>query len=131
MYCKHFKGKDLYYKNIYEILQLNTKAEEIDFEKVTYSGDTVDYLSLTNLVVYKNVFQDKTFAREYSDLTKELSVERKVEFGQNHVVEPLTPEEIEIIKSSEYREEKIKIEEEKYNVTLRSTKKQFDYNKKV
>lgn len=123
MYCKHFKGKDLYYKNIYEILQLNTKAEEIDFEKVTYSGDTVDYLSLTNLVVYKNVFQDKTFAREYSDLTKELSVERKVEFGQNHVVEPLTPEEIEIIKSSEYREEKIKIEEEKYNVTLRSTKK--------
>lgn len=85
--CKHFKGKDLSEKNIYEILEMGVK----------YSGDATDN-PIENLVVYKNIFQGKIFARELEDLIAELSPEKQAQYGQTYRVEKLTPEEIEIVK---------------------------------
>jgi len=45
------------------------------------------------LVIYKNVFQGKLFARELEDLLAELPQEKQAEFGQKHRVEILTEEE--------------------------------------
>lgn len=86
-YCKHFKGKDLSEKNIYEILEIGVK----------YSGDASDK-PIENLVVYKNIFQGKIFARELEDLITELPPEKQAQYGQKYRVEKLTPEEIEIVK---------------------------------
>lgn len=87
--CKHFKGKSLLEKNIYEIIAIN----------VTYTGENANK-SLDNLVLYKNIFnQDKLFVREYEDLTCELSKEKQEEYGQKYRVEKLTDEEIAIIKN--------------------------------
>ena len=36
-YCKHFKGHDLYEKNIYQIMKLGVNGSEIDTETITYS----------------------------------------------------------------------------------------------
>jgi len=81
--CKHFKGKNLYEKNIYEILEVGVK----------YSGDASDR-PIENLVVYKNIFQNKIFARELEDLIEELSLEKQEEYGQKFRVEKLNEDEI-------------------------------------
>lgn len=100
-YCKHFKGHDLYEKNIYQIMRLGVKGSEIDTDSITYSGDN-ELATAVNLVVYKNIFQDRLFTREYEDISGELSIDKQVEFDQKYKVQVLTPEEIEIIKSEEF-----------------------------
>ena len=84
---KHFKGTSLDDKNICEVLEIGVK----------YSGDNSDK-PIENLVVYKNVFQNKIFARELEDLTAELSPEKQKEYGQKHRVEKLNEEESKYIK---------------------------------
>lgn len=86
--CKHFKGKNIDEKNIYEILEVGVK----------YSGDASEN-PIENLVVYKNIFQGNIFARELSDLEAELSLEKQAEYGQKHRVEKLTADEVEYIKN--------------------------------
>ena len=86
--CKHFKGKNLQEKNIYEVLETG----------VNYSGDASEN-PIKNLVIYKNIRQGKIFAREMTDLVAELTPEKQQEFGQKHRVDLLTREEIEIVKS--------------------------------
>lgn len=86
--CKHFKGKNLQEKNIYEVLETG----------VNYSGDASEN-PIKDLVIYKNIRQGKIFAREMSDLVAELTPEKQQEFGQKHRVDLLTNEEIEIVKS--------------------------------
>lgn len=86
--CKHFKGKNLDEKNIYEILEVGVK----------YSGEASDK-PIENLVVYKNIFQGNIFARELADLEEVLSPERQVEYGQVHRIEKLTDDEIKYIKN--------------------------------
>jgi len=81
--CKHFKGKDLSEKNIYEILEMGVK----------YSGDA-SLKPIENLVVYKNIFQNKIFARELGDLIEELPIEKQEVYGQKYRVEKLTQDEI-------------------------------------
>lgn len=85
--CKHFKGKNLDEKNIYEILEVGVK----------YSGDASDK-PIENLVVYKNIFQGKIFARELEDLIAELPQEKQEQYGQRYRVEKLTPEEIKYVR---------------------------------
>lgn len=85
--CKHFKGRNLDEKKIYEILAIGVK----------YSGDASDK-PIENLVIYKNIFQGKKFARELKDLIEELPEEKQKEYGQKHRVEKLTPDEIEYVK---------------------------------
>ena len=84
---KHFKGTSLDDKNICEVLEIGVK----------YSGDNSDK-PIENLVVYKNVFQNKIFARELEDLTAELSPEKQKEYGQKYRVEKLNEEELKYIK---------------------------------
>lgn len=61
------------------------------------------------MVVYSNVFQDyKLFCREYEDISGELSDEKKGMFNQTIKVQPLTDEEISIINSEEFIENKKK-----------------------
>ena len=86
--CKHFKGKNLQEKNIYEVLETG----------VNYSGHASEN-PIKDLVIYKNIRQGKIFAREMSDLVAELTPEKQQEFGQKHRVDLLTKEEIEIVKS--------------------------------
>ena len=86
--CKHFKGKTLDEKNIYEILETG----------VNYSGDASEN-PIENLVVYKNIFQNKIFAREIGDLISELPIEKQEQYGQKHRIEKLTNEEISYIKA--------------------------------
>ena len=97
--CKHFKGKSLDEKNIYEIIEVGVK----------YSGDNCDY-PLENLVIYRNIFQGKVFARELQDLIQELPLEKQQEFGQVHRVEKLNEEEIKIVRK---RLETLKGDEER------------------
>lgn len=100
-YCKHFKGHDLYEKNIYQIMRLGVNGSEIDTETITYSGDH-ELSTAVNLVVYKNIFQDRLFTREYEDISSELDIDKQVEFNQKFKVQVLTEEEIELIKSEEF-----------------------------
>lgn len=89
--CKHFKGKDLIQKNIYEVLETGVK----------YTGTAEGVTD--KLVVYKNIFQeDKIFAREESQLTEELEESKQQEFRQKYRVEKLTPEEIKTISTEEF-----------------------------
>lgn len=85
--CKHFKGTNLDEKNIYEILEVGVK----------YSGDASEN-PIENLVVYKNIFQGKIFARELGDLIAELSPEKQAQYGQVYRVEKLTEDEIQYIR---------------------------------
>ena len=95
--CKHFKGKNLLEKNIYEIVATN----------VIYTGENAKE-PLDDLVIYKNIFQEgKMFVREYSDLTRELSKEQQELFGQMYRVQKLTEEEIAIVKSEKFKKEKL------------------------
>ena len=84
---KHFKGTSIDDKNIYEILEIGVK----------YSGDNSDK-PIENLVVYRNVFQDKIFARELEDLIAELSPQKQKEYGQKHRIEKLNDEEIRYVR---------------------------------
>lgn len=79
---------------------------------VTYTGDNAK-APIDNLVVYKNIFQDKLFTREYNDLTAELSEEKQRQYGQKCRVEKLTQEEIYEVKSEKFRKEKLKYMESK------------------
>ena len=89
--CKHFKGKDLIQKNIYEVLEIGVK----------YTG-TAEGIT-DKLIVYKNIFQeDKIFAREESQLAEQLEESKQKEFGQKYRVEKLTQEEIEMIKTEKF-----------------------------
>lgn len=95
--CKHFKGKDLLEKNIYQIIEVG----------VIYTGEN-EKVSIENLVVYKNIFQEnKVFIREYDDLVKELSEEKYKEYGQIHRIEKLTEEETQIVKEDNFIKEKL------------------------
>ena len=87
-WCKHFKGTNLDEKNIYIVLATG----------VTYSGDN-STKPLVNLVVYKNVFQNKIFVREIEDLIAELPKEKQEMYGQVHRVDKLTEEEIDYVKT--------------------------------
>ena len=95
-YCKHFKGKTLLEKNIYKILLLN----------VIYSGDNA-VKKLNDLVVYENIFDGKIFTREASDIFTELSDEKKELFNQIYKVQKLTDEEIEEVKTEEFKVKKL------------------------
>ena len=87
-WCKHFKGANLDEKNIYIVLETGA----------TYSGDN-STKPLVNLVVYKNVFQNKIFVREIEDLIAELPKEKQEMYGQVHRVDKLTEEEIDYVKT--------------------------------
>ena len=95
-FCKHFKGKTLIEKNIYKILLLN----------VIYSGDN-SIKKLDDLVVYENIFDGKVFTREASDIFTELSLEKQEEFNQIYKVQKLTEEEIEEVKTEEFKIKKL------------------------
>ena len=96
--CKHFKGKSLLEKNIYEIIA----------KGVTYTGENAK-APLDNLVVYKNIFQEnKLFTREYNDFVAELSEEKQKQYGQIYRVQKLTEEEIKEVTSEEFRIAKLK-----------------------
>ena len=114
MFCKHFKGEKLIDKNIYKIIALGIDGKDIDTDKITYSGDN-DLLTAENLVVYANIFQDnKLFAREYVDISSELSEEKKELYNQNIKVQPLSEEEIKIITNPDFIEQKLSMTKEKY-----------------
>ena len=88
---KHFKGKDLIEKNIYEILSINAQ----------YTGTKAILDEAT--VVYVPLFQEgKTFIREYDDLVSELSDEEKELYNQCYRVEPLTATELATIKTDSF-----------------------------
>lgn len=100
---KHFKGETLVEKNIYEILAINIK----------YTGD--NDIDLSSLVVYKPLFQsDKYFAREYDDLVSELNDEEKLKYNQDTRIQLLTEEELEIIKTDDFRIKKEEYIRNKY-----------------
>ena len=106
MLCKHFKGETLLEKNIYKIETLSEEGTNIDDSIITYTGDG-ELLNAHNLVVYSNIFQDgKLFAREYEDISGELSEEKKQVFNQQLKVQPLTQEEIELINDENFVTEK-------------------------
>ena len=94
--CKHFKGHSLEEKNIYRILHLN----------VTYSGDHMTPPS-SDLCVYENIFQNRIFTREASEVFEELPADKQLEFNQTYRVEKLTPEEIQTINSEEFKVKKL------------------------
>lgn len=115
MLCKHFKGNDLLEKNIYRIEKIGVNGSGIDKTLVTYTGDN-ELETATNLVVYSNIFQDnKLFCREYKDISGELSDEKKKMFNQTIKVQPLTDEEIELVNSEEFIENKKELVEKKFS----------------
>lgn len=106
MLCKHFKGQDLYEKNIYQVEALNVSGNQVDSDIITYTGDGV-LKDSTNLVVYRNIFQDgKLFAREYDDITSFLSSEKMDSYNQRIKVQPLNPLEIELVQSTDFQKKK-------------------------
>ena len=118
MLCKHFKGNDLLEKNIYRIENLGVNGSNIDESLITYTGDGI-LATATNLVVYSNIFQDnKLFCREYEDISGELSNEKKEMFNQTIKVQPLTDEEISIVNSEEFIENKKEMVAKKFSKKL-------------
>lgn len=100
--CKHFKGMDLYEKNIYEIIAVDVK----------YTGNKEN---VSNLIVYKNIFQENMyFAREQSDLCEELSLENQKQYGQTHRIDLLTNDEKNIIYTDEFFIKKTEYMEQKF-----------------
>jgi len=109
MLCKHFKGETLLEKNIYKIESIGVSGKDIDESKVTYTGDG-NLSTAKNLVIYSNIFQEnKFFAREYEDISSELSLEKKKQYNQEIKVEPLSQSEIEIINNIDFIQEKKKL----------------------
>ena len=118
MFCKHFKGKTLLEKNIYEVLKIGVKWADLEkfSGEVKYSGDG-DFMTATNLVLYRNIFQNgKMFAREYEDISSELSPEKQKEFNQTLKVQPLSQEELEIVFSEKFKKDKQEFEEAKQKI---------------
>lgn len=113
-FYKHFKGKNLIEKNIYLIIAIGVDEKYFDLVKPKYVGNNPDNFNYSDLVIYLNYFQGKLFAREYTDLNKELSVEEQEKYCQIKRVEPLTNEEIKIIFTEEYITQKKKYLEIKY-----------------
>ncbi len=114
MLCKHFKGQDLLHKNIYKIIKLGVSGDSVDLNSITYTGDGI-LEEASDLVVYQNIFQNnKYFAREYYDISSELSLDQQEEFHQKIKVQPLSNEEIKLVTSEKFMVEKNIIEEEKY-----------------
>lgn len=106
MLCKHFKGSNLLEKNIYRIEKLNVKGIDILGSNITYTGD-YELINATNLVIYSNIFQEeKLFAREYEDISSELTIDKQELYHQKLKVEPLNLEEIEIIGDTNFIKEK-------------------------
>lgn len=109
MLVKHFKGSNLLEKNIYRIERLGVLGKDIDENVITYTGDN-ELLTAINLVVYSNIFQDdKLFAREYEDISSEMSLEKQELYHQKRKVEPLTDEEIKQVNDEKFIEEKKKL----------------------
>lgn len=109
MLCKHFKGENLLEKNIYRIEQIGVDGKDINETLITYTGDG-ELLSAKNLVVYSNIFQEnKLFAREYDDISGELSLEKKEMYNQEIKVQPLTQMEIDMINEANFITEKKKM----------------------
>ena len=95
--CKHFKGKNLLEKNIYEIIAIN----------VIYTGENAKK-PMENLVVYQNIFQkNKFFVREYEELVEKLPKEKQDIYQQMTRIQKLTKEEIALVKSEAFRKEKL------------------------
>jgi hypothetical protein len=114
MLCKHFKGKNLLEKNIYRIEQIGVEGQNVDQDKITYTGDN-SLVTAKNLIVYSNIFQDnKLFCREYEDISQNLSKEKQIEFNQEIRVQPLTEEEQELINQQTYIERKKQYIKNKY-----------------
>lgn len=112
--CKHFKGTNLLEKNIYKIINIGVCGMDIDENIITYTGDN-NLKTAQNLIVYANIFQEnKMFAREYEDISSVLSDEKQAIYNQRIKVEPLTQEEIKIINTPEFIEQKTKYVLEKY-----------------
>lgn len=113
MLCKHFKGATLLEKNIYKILDVNVDGAHLD-KDITYSGDG-DGKTAKNLIVYANIFQNnKKFAREYDDISSELSQEKKNLYNQTIKVQPLTQEEKAVVESEDFIAKKDEYTKEKY-----------------
>ena len=112
--CKHFKGKNLSEKNIYEILEMGVK----------YSGDASDN-PIENLVVYKNIFQGKIFARELEDLIAELPPEKQEQYAQKYRVQKLTEQEIAEVKAEIEAKKRMKQTGKQYFENLDETLKQY------
>lgn len=109
MLCKHFKGENLLEKNIYRIEQIGVEGKDINETLITYTGDG-ELLTAKNLVVYSNIFQEnKLFAREYDDISGELSSEKKEMYNQKIKVQPLTQVEIDMINEDNFVTEKKKL----------------------
>ncbi len=104
MLCKHFKGKNLEEKNIYRIVELGVDGKDVYANEISYTGDG-HLETAENLVVYANIFQNnKLFAREYEDISSELSPEKQQQYNQVLKVQPLNEEEISIITSPKFIE---------------------------
>ena len=115
MLCKHFKGNDLLEKNIYRIEKLCVNGIDIDETLITYTGDG-ELAIATNLVVYANIFQNnKLFCREYEDISGELSEEKKITFNQTIKVQPLTDEEIALVNTPEFIQNKTEFVAKKFS----------------
>ena len=114
MLCKHFKGTDLYEKNIYKIIQIGVDGIDLPSD-VKYSGDN-DVSTATNLVIYANIFQDNMlFAREYEDISSYLSADKKEKFSQEIKVQPLSEKEIEIISDEDFKRKKEELTKNKFS----------------
>ena len=115
MLCKHFKGTDLFEKNIYRIEKLGVNGSNIDESLITYTGDS-ELKAATNLVVYSNIFQDnKLFCREYEDISGELSDDKKEVFNQTIKVQPLTDEEIVMVNTPDFIKSKSELVAKKFS----------------
>lgn len=107
MLCKHFKGTNLYEKNIYRIEKIGVNGKDIDESIITYTGDG-NLIDANNLIIYSNIFQNnKLFCREFEDISSEISDEKKSMFNQNIRVQPLNNEEIAIVNSEEFINKKL------------------------
>lgn len=102
MFCKHFKGESLLDKNIYRIEKLHVSGDMIDENFITYSGHG-RLKDAEELVVYSNWFENgKLFAREYSDLCSPIDDAKKLLFGQELRVEPLSEKELLMIQDPDF-----------------------------
>lgn len=114
MLCKHFKGETLLEKNIYKIESLGVEGKNLDENLITYTGEK-ELKTAKNLVVYSNIFQEnKLFAREYEDISSNLSEEKQELYNQKIKVQPLTKEEIDIISETNFKEKKKQLVLSKY-----------------
>ena len=77
-------------------------GKDVNPTEITYTGDG-ELKTAKNLVIYSNIFQNnKLFARDYEDIYQELSQDKQYLYSQKIKVQPLTPEEITIVKSTQF-----------------------------